>query len=156
MCTPSDNTCRCKDRCIQFLWQPEHAIYETAVKIYVGIDSFVNFSLLTDYFWCQFFHQCIKSILLLTMLFSCQLCNKCAEDICPWIGNRIDRMSHSINQTFLIECFLIQECFQICLHFISIFPVCKMLLHIFKHLCHFDISASMLWPFQRCHSSCHR
>ena len=65
-------------------------------------------------------------------------------------------MSHSVDQTFFIKGFLIQQCFQILTDLLFISPVCQCCLHILKHLCHFYIRTAMLRSFQGSHRCCNR
>ena len=94
------------------------------------------------------FIQCI--FCLMTFL-HCKLLYKTLEYLGTGIGNGINRMPHSIDQTFFIKCLLIQQRLKIGTDLIIITPVRQYRLHILEHLRYFDIRPSMLRTFQGCH-----
>ncbi len=53
MCTPSHNTCHCKDWCEQLLRNTKHAVNKSAVKIHIGTNAFIDRTLFTNYFRCD-------------------------------------------------------------------------------------------------------
>ena len=42
VCTPADNTCHCKKRCKQLLWDAKHTINKAAVEVHICADTFVD------------------------------------------------------------------------------------------------------------------
>ena len=85
MCTPSHNTCHCKDWCEQLLWNTKHAVNKSAVKIHIGTDTLIDLTLLCDNLWCKTLYCSIQLIILHSALFSCKLFHIAFKDFCTWI-----------------------------------------------------------------------
>ena len=97
------------------------------------------------------FYHLIEGIFFLKAFFLRQLLYKFLEDVCSWVGHGIDRMPHTIDQSFLVKCFLVQQIAQVLSYGILILPVGKFLLHVLKHLRHLYVGSAVLWPFQGSH-----
>src|SRR5699024_3070882 len=109
MRAPSDNTCRCKDWCIECRRKIQHTVYKAAVEVHIGINTFVDLSLLPDDLRAKALHEFIKCILFFVSFFFGKFLHKYFEDLCSWVGNRVDCMSHSVNQSLFIKGLLIQK-----------------------------------------------
>src|SRR5699024_2944662 len=109
MCAQSDNTCRRKDWCIECRRKIQHAVYKAAVEVHIGINTFVDLSLLSNDLRAKTLHEFIERILFFVSFFSGQFLDKHLENLCSRVGNRVNCMSHSVNQTLFIEGLLIKK-----------------------------------------------
>ena len=153
MRAPSYNTRRRKNRCVQCRRKIEHTVDKSAVKIDVCINTLIHLSLFSDDLRRKVLYFFIKTVFCLMAFFLRKLFHKPFEYIRSRIGDRINGMSHTVDQSFPVERFFIKKRFQICPDLIFVFPVCQNRLHILEHLSHFDVRAAVLRSFQRCHRS---
>ena len=65
-------------------------------------------------------------------------------------------MSHTIDQTSMVECFFIQDLTEITFHFFLICPVFDICLDIFKHILDFKVCTTMARSFKRTNRCCNR
>ena len=56
-------------------------------------------------------------------------------------------MSHTVDETGVVEGFLVQQAGEIGGYFLLILPVFHLFLHVVEHLYHFDIGAAVLGAF---------
>ena len=148
MRTPSNNTCHGKHRCIEFQWKIQHAVYKSTVKINIGADTLINTAFFCNHLWSHPFNHGIQTIIFHTSFFFCEAFYKSLKNFCSRIGNRINCMSHTIDQATSVKCFFMKKVFQICTNFLFIFPVTDFFLHILEHLNNLDIRTAMFRAFQ--------
>ena len=149
MCAPAYNTCNGKHRCIKLQRQIQHAVNKSAVKIHIGTDTLIDLTFLCNNLWCKTLYCSIQLIILHSALFSCKLFYIAFKDFCTWIGNRIDRMSHTIDQSTLIKSLFMKKLLKICTDFLFITVVMYMFTHIVKHFYDFDVGTAVFRAFQR-------
>ena len=95
--------------------------------------------------------QLIQGVFFFVSFFLRQLLYEHFEDISSWVRYGVDRMAHSIDQPLLVKCLFLQQVVQILAHFIFVFPVRKIFLHVFKHLSYLDVRTAVLWPLKGRH-----
>ena len=91
----------------------------------------------------------------MTLLLIGKLLHKAAQNRRARVALGIHRMTHTVNQTGMIECILVQEPAEILSDLLLVLPVVHPLLHIVKHLNNLDIRAAVLRPLQRAERRCH-
>ena len=105
--------------------------------------------MLTDQIRCNALHSVIQRELILQALLLRKLLRIFLQDYRSRVRLTVNRMSHTIDQTRMVEALLIQESLQIFGDFILILPILHMHLHIIKHLLYLDIRTTMLRSLQR-------
>ena len=156
MCAPSRNTCNCENWCKQLFGDSKHSIYETTVKVYVCADIFEKSPLFHDHSSCQTFYQFVKGKFFHHSLLLCKVSGKTFQDYFTRIRKCINSMSHTIDQTGMIECFFIQNLAEICFYLFLICPVFDIRLDILKHVLYLKVCTTMTRSFERTDRCCNR
>ena len=147
MCTPSCDTCNREDRREKLFRNIQHCINKSAVEVNICTNRFQHLSVCHDLFSGDSFYTVIKSKFFIKTLFGSKLLRITLQDFFSWIGNRIDGMSHSIDQSGLIKGFFIKDQAEILTNLIFVSPVFDRLLNIIEHPLCFQVRTTMAWSF---------
>ena len=85
--------------------QIQHTVDEAAVEIHVGADAFVDFPLLADDDRSQALHIGVETKFFLAAFFGSQAVDEGFENIGTGVGDGVDGVTHSVDQTLMIESF---------------------------------------------------
>ena len=66
-------------------------------------------ALLADDLRSQFLDHSVQPVIFLSVFFFCQLLNEALKDARTRVGNGVNRMAHTVNQTFLVERLFVQQ-----------------------------------------------
>jgi len=141
---PADDTGNREHRSIEFQRKIKHTVYETAVEIHIGTDALVDAALFGDHFRRESLYQRVETVILHPSFFFRQALHKTLQHFRPGVGNRIDRVSHTVDQAAAVERFFVEQLLQIRSHLVLIIPVMYRVLHIVKHTDNFNIRAAVL------------
>ena len=147
MGTPANHTGDRKDRCEELRRQIQHTVYKSAVEVHVGTDTFVDLAFFGNDLWCKAFHHRIKLELFFSAFFFGKFLYETLENIGTRIRKRVNSMSHTIDQTGVIESVFVQQGTQIITNFFFVVPVFDGFLHIFKHTDNFDVGTAVFRTF---------
>ncbi len=100
-----------------------------------------------DEFLRQPLHPVIEGELFLHALLIGQLPRVLFQDPLPRVRQRVDRVTHAIDQAGAVKGFPIQNLLQIRRQFRLIRPVAHMLLEVGKHVLHLQVRAAVLRAF---------
>lgn len=109
VCTPADDTRAGEHRGVELQRKIQHAVNEAAVEVDVCGYTFVNMALLADDLRSQFLDHSVQPVIFLSVFFFCQLLNEALKDARTRVGNGVNRMAHTVNQTFLVERLFVQQ-----------------------------------------------
>ena len=154
MGTPSGNTGDCKNRCIKLLRDPQHRIYKSTVEIHIGTDRFEQMTFSGDCFACQTLYSLIQLIFFLQSFFLRKPLCIGFQNHFTRVGQCIDCMAHTIDETGFVKYFFIQHTFQIFGQCFFILIIRTAFLNISKHLLYLQVGTTMAGTFQRCNGSC--
>ena len=143
MRAPSRDTCDRENRREQLFRDSKHSIYETAVKVYVCADIFEKSSLFHDQSSGKAFYEFIEGKFLHHALLHCEVFGEAFQDDFTWVRKGINGMSHTVDQTAVVEDFFVEDLAEIAFHFFLIGPVFDVCLDILEHVLDFEVCTTM-------------
>ena len=140
---PTHDTCHGKDRSIKLQGQIQHAVYKAAVEVHIGADALVDLAFLADDLGSQTFYHGVESKFLFPSLLNRMSFYEGFEDIGTGIREGVNRVAHTVDETCVVEGFLMKQSAQIAAYLFLIGPVLYLLLHILKHPHYFYVGAAV-------------
>ena len=113
VCRPAGDTGDCKNRCKDLDWQLQHCIHKSAVEIDIRANRLECTAMLTDQLRCDTLNSVIQCKLILQAFLLGKLLRILLQDYRSWIGLTINRVSHTIDQSRMVEALLVKESLQI-------------------------------------------
>ena len=149
MCTPPGDTRNREEWCEKLFRNIQHCINKSAVEVNVSTDRFQHLSVCHDLFTGDSFYAVIKCEFIVKSLFRSKLLCIALQNLFSWVGDCVDCVSHSIDQSRLIKGFFIKNQAEILTNLIFVSPVFDRLLNIIKHPLRFQVCTTMTRSFQR-------
>ena len=97
--TPSGDSRDGENRRVEFDRKSEHAVGESAEEVDIRADSFIDLALGGNDLRGKTFHCRVECEFFFIALFCGETLYESAEDLCTRIGQRIDRVSHTVDQS---------------------------------------------------------
>ena len=109
VCAPSDDPCDREEGSEQLWRDSQHVVDESAVEVNVSADTGERVPPGTDEFRGHLLDVLVELEVLLTVLLDSEPLDQLPEDGCSGIGEGIDRVTHSVDETQLVECILVED-----------------------------------------------
>ena len=146
--TPSGDSRDGENRRVEFDRKSEHAVGESAEEVDIRADTFIDLALGGNDLRGKTFHCRVECEFFFIALFCGDTLYESAEDLCTRIGQLIDRVSHTVDQTGVIERFLVEQGSQVTADLLLIRPVLEIGFHIVEHAHHLDVGTAVLGTFE--------
>ena len=148
MGAPSGHPGHGKEGGIELQGQIQHVVDKTGIKVHIGGYALIHLPLPGDDLGAQPLHQGVQLILLRTALLPGQLLHKGVEQVGTGVGERVDRVTHTVNEASSVKCLLVQQGLEVMAHLVLVLPVLHLLFHVLKHSNDLDVGAAVLGPLQ--------
>ena len=142
MGAPSGHPGHGKEGGIELQGQIQHVVDKTGIKVHIGGYALIHLPLPGDDLGAQPLHQGVQLILLRTALLPGQLLHKGVEQVGTGVGERVDRVTHTVNEASSVKCL------EVMAHLVLVLPVLHLLFHVLKHSNDLDVGAAVLGPLQ--------
>lgn len=108
MCAPTCNSGCSEHRCIKLTRNVKHTVKQTAVKIDIGRNTFINLTLFADNLRSKSFYSLIKFKVLIIAFCFCKFLNCALKNNLTRVRNCINSVTHTIDKTHSVECLLFE------------------------------------------------
>ena len=129
--TPADDTGHGEERCEKLFRQAEHLVDEAGVEVDVRAGTLVHVPLGRDDLRCEFRHFPVQFVLFGAAFFRREHLGEALEDLRTGVGLRVDRVADAVDESALVEDFLVQEFLQVGGDFVVVLPIVDVLLEVF-------------------------
>ena len=133
-----------KHRCKQLHRESEHGVNKAAVEVDICTERFEQLPVLLGLLDGQTFDPVIEFKLTGQPLAFGELAGIFFKDHASWIGECINGMTDTIDESLLVEDFLVQDLLQIIAEFLFVLPVGNIFLDVLKHLLDLHVGTAVL------------
>ena len=152
MSAPAGYPRHSEDRRVQLLGQAEHLINEARIKVDVGRNALVHLPVLRDDLRGELFDTRVQAVFSGLALFDGQLLDEALEHLRSRVGDRVYRVSDTVDEAAFVISFLVEYLFEISGDLVVVLPVAHVLFDILHHTHDAQVSAAVLGAFQRAQS----
>ena len=154
MCAPACNSCSSEQRSVKLAGNIKHTVKQTTVKIDIGRNALIDFTLFADNLRGKSFNSLIKSEIFIVALSMSKLFNCALENYLTRVGNSVNCVTHTVDKSHSVKCLLFKDFFKIICDFLFVCPIFYICLDVLKHIENLNICTAVLRSFKRCQSGC--